>query len=189
MQKVPTSAVIICPPKEKWAPIQEIRKIYDRHVDRWMPHITVLYPFRPEEYFTELEMEFLKICSKINPFRISLKEFHYFHHGKGSYTIWLKPEPMENIIKLQSKLQDLVPDCNDVSKFKKGYVPHLSVGQFKGPAKKLNAFLENLQSNWNPINFMVKSIFFIARKPFKNSKFTIKKKILLGKEKHAPFSN
>ncbi|GAH05617.1 unnamed protein product, partial [marine sediment metagenome] len=46
MSKVYSSAVVIIPPREKWASIQEIRKIYDRNLTRWMPHITLLYPFR-----------------------------------------------------------------------------------------------------------------------------------------------
>jgi hypothetical protein len=42
MSKVFTSAVVIIPPEELWIPIQKIRKKYDRQINRWMPHITLL---------------------------------------------------------------------------------------------------------------------------------------------------
>ena len=42
LSKVYSSAVVLIPPKENWASIQEIRKIYDRNIIRWMPHITML---------------------------------------------------------------------------------------------------------------------------------------------------
>ncbi len=58
MSKVYTSAVVIIPPKEKWKPIQEIRQLYDRNINRWMPHITLLYPFRPKNSYSKIEDRF-----------------------------------------------------------------------------------------------------------------------------------
>ena len=46
-QKTHKTAVVVIPPDDLWAPIQALRKQYDRHFRRWMPHITLLYPFRP----------------------------------------------------------------------------------------------------------------------------------------------
>ena len=45
MSKFYNSAVVIIPPQEKWESIQEIRETYDRGFNRWMPHITLIYPF------------------------------------------------------------------------------------------------------------------------------------------------
>ncbi len=58
MSKVYTSAVVIIPPKESWSSIQEIRKQYDRPINRWMPHMTLLYPFRPESRFQNVYQKF-----------------------------------------------------------------------------------------------------------------------------------
>ena len=41
------SAIVLIPPQEVWEPIQAIRRVHDRQVRRWMPHVTLLYPFLP----------------------------------------------------------------------------------------------------------------------------------------------
>ena len=43
--KTHTTAVVLIPPEEVWEPIQALRRAHDRNFDRWMPHITLLYPF------------------------------------------------------------------------------------------------------------------------------------------------
>ena len=176
--KVYTSAVVIIPPEGKWAPIQEIRKIYDRQINRWMPHITLLYPFRPENEYNRLEKEFSENCKQISQFEISLNKFNYFPHGKGRYTIWLDPEPNTLIINLQAELLKIVPDCNDVNKFKKEFKPHLSIGQLMGK-NKLYEVINDLQKNWNNIEFLLNHIYFISRGDNKTSKFEIIKQISL----------
>lgn len=181
MIKVYTSAVVIIPPQEKWAPIQEIRKRYDRQINRWMPHITLLYPFRPEDEYSILEKDFLDKCKSIEPFEIDLKDFHYFNHGRQRYTLWLKPEPVDLIKDLQTKILKIVSDCNDVNKYKKGFNPHLSVGQVRGKNKLLQ-IIKNIENSWKEITFLLNEIFFISREDSKTSRFEIKKRIKLQKE-------
>jgi 2'-5' RNA ligase len=181
MQKYYTSAVVIIPPEEIWFPIQAIRQIYDRNVDRWMPHITLIYPFRSESEFDDLEKKFNEKCSEIPSFTIDLIFFRYFSHKKNRYTIWISPDPHILIKKLQSKILTLVPDCNDVNKFKNGFTPHLSVGQFTGKKEQLREFLYKLQEDWTKISFFINKIMFIAREPQKLSPFRVKKEILLKK--------
>lgn len=181
MIKVYTSAVVIIPPEENWPPIQEIRKKYDRHINRWMPHITLLYPFRPEDDYQTLEKEFSDECKSIGPFEIHLKQFNYFNHGHQRYTLWLNPEPVDLIKNLQANILKIVPDCTDVNKYKNGFRPHLSVGQIKGK-NNLLAIIKNLQESWNEIEFLLSEIFFISREKNKTSKFEIKKRIQLKKE-------
>ncbi|MFW9898678.1 MAG: 2'-5' RNA ligase family protein [Candidatus Thorarchaeota archaeon] len=178
MSKVYTSAVVIIPPERIWAPIQEIRRIYDRQINRWMPHINLLYPFRHINEFSNLKKEFSIICGQILSFEISLKIFNYFHHGHQNYTIYLKPEPSTLILKLQENLLKIVPDCNDVNKNKNGFTPHLSVGQIIGK-KKLISTLEKLQNQWEELKFALNSIYFISREKNKTSKFRIEKEIAL----------
>jgi len=181
MSKVYISAVVIIPPQEKWKPIQEIRKIYDQNIHRWMPHITLLYPFRPESEYPALKKDFAKRCKSISPFEINLQKFHFFNHGHQRYTLWLSPEPTDILKKLQSKILKIVPDCNDVNKYKKGFNPHLSVGQINGKNKLLR-IIRDLQSSWNELKFLLTEIFFIAREKSKTSKFEIKKRFQLKKE-------
>ncbi len=178
MSKVYTSAVVITPPREKWSSIQDIRKIYDRNIYRWMPHITLIYPFRPEKEYLNLEKAFTEKCKNIKKFEISLKKIKYFTHRKDIFTIWLDPEPNHSIISLQAKILEITPDCNDVNKFKNGYKPHLSLGQIKGKIK-LEEIINKLQENWKEVSFLLNNIHFISRKQEKFSKFKIIKSISL----------
>jgi 2'-5' RNA ligase len=172
MNKVHSSAVVIIPPKEYWESIQEIRKIYDRNINRWMPHITLLYPFRPRNQYEDVQEVFTKVCKNINPFEVSLTSFSFFSHGRQKYTFWLDPEPNILIIDLQQELLKIVPDCNDVNKYKNGFRPHLSLGQVKGKTN-IHHIINELQANWKVIKFTLNKIYFISRVENKNSNFKI----------------
>ena len=176
MSKVNTSAVVIIPPNERWEPIQGIRRRYDRQINRWMPHITLIYPFRPESEYDTLEQEFSAVCREIKPFEITLKSFKYFSHGHQNFTLWIAPEPKNSITNLQKNIQKLVPDCNDVNLYKSGFTPHLSVGQIKGK-KLLLENIQQLETKWYEIKFTLNKIYFIAREKCKESLFQVKKVI------------
>lgn len=179
MKKVYTSACVIIPPKEIWDQIQKIRHRYDRQIHRWMPHITLLYPFRPKAEFNDLEKEFIELCSQLKPFEISFRNVRYFHHRHQNYTIWLNPEPHNLINHLQAELLKVVPDCEDINKYKNGFTPHLSVGQIKGK-EKLIQIIDNLQNSWKELKFTLNSVYLISRENNKQSKFEIIKKIPLN---------
>ena len=178
MNKVYTSACVIIPPREIWDSIQKIRHQYDCQIHRWMPHITLLYPFRPKTEFNDLEKGFIDLCSNIKQFEIFFRKFKYFRHTHQNYTIWLNPEPNDLIIQLQAHLLKIVPDCNDVNKHKNGFTPHLSVGQIKGK-DNLNKISNKLQNSWIELKFTVDSVYFISRENNKQSKFKVFKKITL----------
>ena len=112
---------------------------------------------------------------------ISLNHFHYFNHGRQRYTLWLNPEPVDLIKDLQARILKIVPDCDDVNKYKHGFRPHLSVGQIQGK-NNLTEIIGMLKENWKEIKFLLNEIFFIAREKSKTSKFEIKKRIQLKKE-------
>jgi len=160
--KTHKTAVVIIPPENSWQPIQEIRAKHDRHFRRWMPHITMIYPFRPREQFDEFAEPFHLACHEIRPFQVTFKLFSSFYHQKENYTLWLNPEPKEPIIELQNALLKLVQDCDDTTKFKSGFTPHLSAAQVKGKSAMLE-LKDDLQSCWNPISFKVKEVCFIWR--------------------------
>lgn len=175
-RKTHKTAVVIIPPENLWAPIQKIRQKYDRQFKRWMPHITLIYPFRPFEEFEKIYVEFENVCRGIKGFKVALSKFKFFQHRMENYTIWLEPEPIEEIVKLQDKLQSIVPDCDDVRKFESGFTPHLSVGQVQG-RDNLKNLLKELESLWMPLEFDLKSVYFIWRNDPPDDIFRIWKEI------------
>lgn len=91
--KVHKSAVCIIPPKQYWDTIQAIREKHDKAFQRWPPHINLLYPFIPEEYFADAKRR-LNLGS-IDPFEITFRELSCFTHGRNS-TLILKPKTVKN---------------------------------------------------------------------------------------------
>jgi 2'-5' RNA ligase len=176
--KTHNTAVVLIPPDELWPPIQTIRRKHDRHIRRWMPHITMIYPFRPQEEFGVMAEKFLVACQQIEPFEVQLRDFHSFHHGRGNYTLWLAPEPAEKIIQLQTALWEVVPDCDEVRKHKSGFTPHLSVGQVRSNTKMLQ-LKDRLQSRWQPLVFVLQEISLIWRGQPPDDVFRVGRRIQL----------
>jgi 2'-5' RNA ligase len=173
MSKTVTSACVIIPPKRVWPPIQAIRRKHDKRFERWMPHINLLYPFRPKEEYDKVERDFVETLQRVEPFEISLKNFKFFRHKFQTYTIWLNPVPNEPIVRLQRELLKNTPECNDVNQFSGGYKPHLSVGQFT--TYKIHKKINMLQDRWSEQRFTVSKIYFISRKNTRDSSFLVEK--------------
>ena len=178
MNKTHHAAVVVIPPHDLWEPIQSIRRQYDRHVKRWMPHVTLIYPFRPRPLFAEAEPERRGACAGMQPFRATLSELRYFEHGRGRFTLWCAPEPAEPFIRLQAALQEQCPDCDDASRHGAGFVPHLSVGQAAGRSQ-LRERLAELRASWRPIAFDVSEIALIWRQGDEDP-FAVDRTIALG---------
>jgi RNA 2',3'-cyclic 3'-phosphodiesterase len=162
-EKTHHSAVVLIPPEELWEPIQAIRRAHDAQIGRWMPHVTLLYPFVPPARFDEATARLTTACAGLAPFRTTLAEFRYFRHRSGRCTLWLATDPMESMVRFQTTLQGLFPECDDVSRYWGGFTPHLSVGQFKTipDAERKRA---ELQAAWEPIEFDVKEIALLHRR-------------------------
>jgi 2'-5' RNA ligase len=178
-KKTYTTAVVLIPPAELWEPIQNIRRVHDRHFQRWMPHITLLYPFRVREEFAELAEQFSAVCGEVEPFRVDLVEVRCFQHRTGSYTLWLAPKPQEVLVRLQALLGKIVPDCNDVTRHRDGFTPHLSIGQVRGE-RQMVALQEELRMGWQPITFRADEINFIWRRDPPDDVFRIGQTVRLG---------
>jgi 2'-5' RNA ligase len=177
--KTHETAVVLIPQEECWPPIQAIRREHDRHVRRWMPHITMIYPFRPKEQFATVAEVLLDACQPMKPFEIQLARFRFFDHGRQRYTLWLAPEPAESVIMLHNALWQVVPDCNDTRRFTHGFIPHLSVGQVRGKVH-MEQVREHLQSQWQPLTFTVREINLIWRKQPPDDVFRVGQKIQVG---------
>lgn len=160
--KTHTAAAVVIPPPGIWRPIQAIRARHDRHVTRWMPHITLALPFRPKEEFPALVPLLKDGCAQIEPFTIELATVRFFDHGGERYTLWLDPEPMKPLQELQAAMASVLPDCNDVRLYEFGFTPHLSVGQANG-REYMEKLLARLQADWKPLQFTVWEVSLVWR--------------------------
>ncbi|MEM8534175.1 MAG: 2'-5' RNA ligase family protein [Chloroflexota bacterium] len=177
--KTHKTAVVIIPPYEVWPAIQTIRKAQDRNYRRWMPHITLLYPFREYGTFSQVAATMREVCQSTHPFELRLATLKMFEHLGQNYTLWLNPEPRNVIGALQEALWEVVPDCDDTRRHKGGFTPHLSVGQQHGEqqAKRL---LTELQQLWQPLIFQVATISLIWRNDPPDDVFRVGEELVLG---------
>lgn len=161
-RKIHHTAVAIVPPEGLWEPIQAIRREHDRQIHRWMPHINLLYPFRPQDEFAAMTPNLVTACAAVTSFGITLGEFRFFRHGSGRCTLWLAPEPVEVLRELQAALQTVCPDCDDLSRFASDFTPHLSVGQF--PSRRdCEQIREQLQASRQPVRFVLTDVAVLTR--------------------------
>jgi RNA 2',3'-cyclic 3'-phosphodiesterase len=178
-RKTHTTAVVLIPPAEIWEPIQAVREQHDRHFIRWMPHITLIYPFRPRAEFTGLAEHFAVVCRGIEPFRLELRDVQCFRHRHESFTLWLAPAPKASLVDLQAALGSVVPDCADVAQHREGFTPHLSIGQVQGEAARLQ-LQQTLQAIWQPQFFIVSEISLIWRGAPPDDVFRVDRTVRLG---------
>ena len=144
-----------------------------------MPHVTLLYPFRPRDQFDAVENQLRNGCRAIEPFKLRLAELRHFHHGRARYTLWLAPQPGETVVQLQAALEMAVPDCNETSGYPGGFTPHLSVGQVREHDRM--ATLEvDLQADWQPLSFPVQHVSLIWRNQPPDDLFRVDRRISLG---------
>ena len=176
--KTHQTAVVIIPPRDVWEPIQEIRKAHDKQFRRWMPHVTLLYPFAPKRDFSRSLPDLAEAAWAQGPFELTLAQFSSFRHG-GEYTVWLGPTPTEPLAKLHRALTEALPQFSDTGSFKGGFTPHLSVGQVAGTGK-LKKLLAELNGSWEPLRFSVTELSLISRKAPPNDIFQIDRQITLG---------
>lgn len=173
------SAVAVLPPADRWPPIQAIRTRYDKHVERWMPHVNLLYGFLPESAFDDAGALIADALGDVPPFTLTLAEFRRFDH-RASTTVWLRPsaEPEGALEALQARLQALFPQCDEQSKVgERGFTPHLSVAQFRRAADA-EAKMAEWRRHWTPLSFRVESVALISR--CGDQPFAVRREIPLG---------
>ena len=172
-----TTAIVVVPPRESWAVIQPIRQKHDRKARRWMPHITLIYPFLSEDDFPALHVPLKAAVSRLPGFDVTLVEFKTFRHRRENYTVWLQPEPPEPLVELQAALLKASSGQSNPSSGKR-FQPHLSVGQVQGK-ERMNCLVEELQAAWQPMTFRVDRVSFIWRRDPPDDVFRIADEFLL----------
>lgn len=178
-QKTYQTAVVLIPPEEVWPPIQALRQQYDRHVRRWMPHVTLLYPFRPHQEFESVVGQWAPVCAQLRPFVVHLAAVCTFRHARDSYTLWLAPEPKDALLALHTQLWHMAPECDDVRRWEQGFTPHLSIGQQRGH-ERMRRLVAQVQATWLPLTFVASEISLIWRHESPDDIFRVAHRIRLG---------
>ncbi len=176
-KKTHKTAAVIIPPSGLWEPTQKIRKRYDRHFDRWMPHINLLYPFILPEKFQDAAVWIKKELHGFEPFELSLDGISYFSHRKDAFTFWLEPRPESGIMELYEKLLRLFPLCDDTARHDRGYVPHLTLGQNYDNEESAKKLVSRLNLEWKNLSWTVDRVHLIWRGALPDDKFRIGEEI------------
>lgn len=176
--KTHLSAVVLIPSASVWPAIQLIRQRFDRQFARWMPHVTLLYPFWPRDLFDQAAAQAERACRDLTSFSLVLRQLHWFSHGRGRYTMWFRPEPAEPICRLQAALQACFAECDDVSRHHGGFTPHLSCGQAHGKRQLLERTAQ-IRASWQPLAFEVSHVALIAREA--HGPFEVVRSVALGR--------
>lgn len=129
METTKLCALALIPDCEQWPAIQAIRIANDREVHKWPPHMNVFYPFVPESDFEFVASSLAKELAQLGELRIRFSSM-----GNFGGTVFLKPECDEDpgLAKLHAACKAAVPD---IPESRRAFVPHLTVGQFKGQAR------------------------------------------------------
>ena len=173
--KTHTTAVVLIPPESVQPPIQAIRSVHDRNFLRWMPHITLLYPFAERRDFESVIPALAQVAQQVSPFSVEFVRFDAFRHRK-SCTMFLVPEPEDEIVRLHSVLLQQLPDYDDTTRFAGGFHPHLSVGQFQH--RLLQTEQQRLQTEWQPLHCEMEAISLIYRSPETDDQFVVAEQFL-----------
>lgn len=176
--KTHTTAVVLIPPEDVQPPIQSIRRLHDRNFERWMPHITLLYPFTQQSNFDSTKPILAEVAQEVSPFTVRLASFDAFKHRKNC-TLFLIPEPKNEIVALHDSLLQSLPDYDDTARYSGGFNPHLSVGQFQH--NMINNEKQRMQSEWNPVEFTVDSFSLIFRSEKTDDQFVVAETFLFSK--------
>src|SRR5699024_1086795 len=97
---------------------------YDPHYDLIPPHVTLKEAFQmDDEKVEELVPELKKIANETKPFKINISKVRTF--APTTYTIYLKVEPVHEIVELCDKMQSgKFPENKEYA-----FVPHISIAQ------------------------------------------------------------
>lgn len=170
-----TTACCIVPPVGEWDTIQSIRRIHDPAMQRWPPHINLLFPFLPLESFEKAAALAAATLKGIKPFRCRLNNRLGIFSHRDDDTLYIQPETDNNDIhSLQAKLfQSMYPKQQQ----KQLYTPHLTLGKWKSH-HTAQAQLE-CTKRLKPFEWNVSNVLFLSRND-KEDAFRVRARIELG---------
>lgn len=116
--------IAIFPTKQIQDEANSYRKRYDPHYALIPPHITLKEQFEASDaLIDELVTELKRIANDTDPFTININKVSTF--APVTNTIYLKVEPIQELIDLQEKMhQGSFPENQEFS-----FVPHITIAQ------------------------------------------------------------
>lgn len=129
------TALAFVPPASVWPAIQALRTDHDPQVDRWPPHVNVLFGFVPESALDAALPLVAAAAREAGAFRAVLAGARAFEHERDA-TVWLDPaaDDARPWARLREALARRFPRCSGRAE---GYTPHLTLGRAPDPARVL----------------------------------------------------
>ncbi|MGC0423276.1 poly(A) polymerase [Embleya sp. AB8] len=124
------TALAWLPPKRLWPALQALRHAHDPQVDRWPPHVNILFGFVPEADFDRAAPLLAAAATRATAFTARLDGVHTFGHREDA-TVWLDPAAADHNAwaRLHQTFADHFPNCARPD----GYTPHLTLGRSSNP--------------------------------------------------------
>lgn len=171
------SAVVVIPPERCHEPIQRLRRRHDRRrLERWMPHITLLYPFTPERHFEEAALMLEAAVRDLEPFEITLGDLGTFSH-KSSTTLWASCISEDETLETMQAALEREPWTQQSERGDHGYTPHLTLGALKGD--DVRADIARAEQQWEHQRFWCTEVALISRRD--DGPFEIRRRVPLAR--------